>query len=167
MPKLALPLLQQRIANRIEELESGKAVAARDVRLLLTEEQIKQLDDAWKQQLLIRKNYKLRTAAQKLEHGYKTKRELTIEAFKQAYAKIDDDLLDYYEKRQREVEVRGARIFLDAYFKAKDEGKEPLPAACNAMKRAGLQPPFSLTKPRLNKRDAELKKMEEYILNRK
>jgi hypothetical protein len=54
MPKLNNIQIAERLRKRIAELESGKEIAAKDVRALLTDEQMARLDAAWQEQELLR-----------------------------------------------------------------------------------------------------------------
>ena len=166
MPKLELPVLLQRIQRRIEELESGKSVAARDIQILLSTEQYKRYAAQWQQQLELRKAKPARTSLQKSEYGYKTKQQVALAAFKQAYAELEQQLESYYVSRTSELEVRRAKLFLKSYFEAKDESKNGFIAANNALVRAHLQPFREVTKAGLSKRDREIQQLEDSIRNK-
>ncbi len=55
MPKLDGLQLPQRLAERLADLRAGKEVAARDLKALLTDEQIVEMEAAWEEQQLLRK----------------------------------------------------------------------------------------------------------------
>ena len=61
MPKLDGTHLRDRIQRRIEQLEAGKSVAAKDIRAVLTAEQQTQLDSEWREQQLLRQQKRART----------------------------------------------------------------------------------------------------------
>lgn len=85
MPKLNFTHLIGRIQERIEQLERGDALEARDINVLFTKEQQQALKDAWtKQQALrkIHKSPKTNEGVQKI--GWKTIREVRLEIYKQA-----------------------------------------------------------------------------------
>jgi hypothetical protein len=89
MPKLCNIQIADRIRKRIAELESGKEIAAKDVRALLTDEQMARLDAAWQEQELLRMGKRAVTEEQKQALGWKSKREVRIEVFKQALDELD------------------------------------------------------------------------------
>ena len=121
MPKLNVTHLVGRIQERIEQLERGDALEARDINALLTKEQQQKLKDAWTVQQALRKIHKppkSNEEAQKI--GWKTIREVRLEIYKQALQEAQDGVDDGIEKLLHQSEVKASRIFLDAYFSAKD-----------------------------------------------
>ena len=58
MPKLNVTHLVGRIQERIEQLERGDALEARDINALLTKEQQQALKDVWTKQQSLRKTHK-------------------------------------------------------------------------------------------------------------
>ena len=86
MPKLDATHLRGRIQRRLEQLESGKSVAAKDIRAVLTAEQQTQLDSEWREQQLLRQQKRARTENEQAELGWKTNREVMISVLKQALA---------------------------------------------------------------------------------
>jgi hypothetical protein len=61
MPKLDGTHIAERLKGRLEELQQGKEVAARDLRALLTTEQAVAMDAAWAEQQELRKQKRART----------------------------------------------------------------------------------------------------------
>ena len=121
MPKLNVTHLVGRIQERIEQLERGDALEARDINALLTKEQQQKLKDAWTVQQALRKIHKppkSNEEAQKI--GWKTIREVRLEIYKQALQEAEAGVGDGMEKLLHQSEVKASRIFLDAYFSAKD-----------------------------------------------
>jgi hypothetical protein len=55
MPKLNKLQIADRLREKLDELRSGKEVAARDLKALLTDEQIVAMDAAWSEQQALRK----------------------------------------------------------------------------------------------------------------
>lgn len=142
MPKLDPLHIHDRLRKRLEELEAGEEIAAKDIRALLTDEQQSALDAAWAEQQMLRKNGRARTEEERQALGWKSKREVRIEAFKKAFAEADKGILAALQKMQSDAEVRRDRIYLDTYFAALDEGRDKEQAksqANNALTRAGLQ----------------------------
>ncbi len=163
MPKLDGTHLPDRLATRLAELKTDKEVAARDVKALLSDEQIAEMDAAWEEQQALRKAKRARTKEEERELGWKTKREIYIEAYEKALIEANADVGDAYGERLEKAEVRAARIYLDTYFAARDEGKESYQAhlaANNELKRAHLA---KVETEKMNARDKEIREMEDAI----
>ena len=123
MPKLDGTHIASRLRERLEELRAGKDVAPRDLRSLLTNEQEAAMDVAWTEQQALRKKKRARTKEEEVALGWKTKREIHIEAYVKAIAEADDAMLETMEGLQRNAQVRQARIFMDTYSQARISGK--------------------------------------------
>ena len=93
MPKLDGTHLPQRLAERLADLKADKEVAARDVKALLNDEQIAEMDAAWKEQQALRKVKRARTKEEEQELGWKTKREIYIEAYEKLTDSVFDDFV--------------------------------------------------------------------------
>ena len=142
MPKLDGTHLPERLMQRLADLKADKEVAARDVKALLNDEQIAAMDEAWEEQQALRKIKRARTKEEERELGWKTKREIYIEAYENALNEASEDIGDAFKEKLRKAEVRAARIYLDTYFAAIDEGKEPYQAdlaANNELKRPQIK----------------------------
>ena len=149
MPKLNGTHIASRLRERLEELRADKDVAPRDLRSLLTNEQEAAMDVAWTEQQALRKKKRARTKEVEVALGWKTKREIHIEAYVKAIAEADDLMLETLEGLQRNAQVRQARIFMDTYSQARTEGKAEDVAknlANSELTRAGLR--------RVNKRNS-------------
>lgn len=163
MPKLDLIHIAERLKARLEELKAGKEVAAREIRALLNEEQLAAMDAAWTEQQALRKKRKARTKKEEKALGWKTKREIFIEAYELALADAEGLELDAWDKRQSDAEIRQAKVYLGSYFKAQNEGKTKQVAtniANNDLTRAGLRRMDSKTVNHLSKRDKEVAELE-------
>ena len=163
MPKLDGTHLPERLAQRLADLKADKEVAARDVKALLSDEQIVAMDEAWEEQQALRKIKRARTKEEERELGWKTKREIYIEAYENALNEATEDIGDAFKEKLRKSEVRAARIYLDTYFAAIDEGKEPYQAdlaANNELKRAHLA---KVENQQVMARDKEVWAMEDAI----
>jgi hypothetical protein len=55
--------------------------------------------------------------------GWKTKRQVHIDAYEQALAAANDGMLDTLAALQRQAQVRQARIFMQTYAQARKNGK--------------------------------------------
>ena len=142
MPKLDGTHLRDRIQRRIEQLEAGKSVAAKDIRAVLTAEQQTQLDSEWREQQLLRQQKRARTENEQVELGWKTKRAVMISVLKQALVMAEDGELAALEEKMKRKEVRQARIYFEALKEAEQKGKTGQAAhdyADNALVRAGLR----------------------------
>lgn len=169
MPKLDGTQIADRLQGRHEEMRRGQEVAARDLRALLTAEQQAAMDAAWAAQQELRKKKRARTKEEEIELGWKTKREIQIEAYEKAVDEADAAMLATLEGLQEKAKVRQARIYLDSYFKATKDGKTPEVArnlANNDLTRAGLSRVDGQKIWHQSKRDREIWEMEQQILGR-
>jgi hypothetical protein len=141
MPKLDGTHLVSRLRERLDDLVQGKEIAARDLRALLTDEQAAEMDAAWAEQQTLRKGKRARTEAEASALGWKTKRQIHIDAYERAIAAVDDDMVQTFDNLLRAAEVRRARIYLESYSTAIEAGKPKYVAenlANNDLTRAGL-----------------------------
>ena len=162
MPKLDGTHLPQRLSARLDALKAGEEVASRDIRALLSDAQIKVMDAAWEVQQVLRKK-KAKTKVKEKALGWKTKREIHIEAYEQALKVAEDGELSALKDRMKNDEVRAAKIYLDGYFKALDGGKDRYQAyavANNDLTRAHLG---KVENVRVNSGDKEVCAIEDAI----
>ncbi len=156
MPKLDGTHMVERLAKRIAELEAGEEVAAKDIRALLTNEQRQNLDNAWAAQEQLRLAKKARTDDEKKGLGWKTKREVRLEIFRQALIDAEGNVVDAWKSKLRSADVRQARIYFDALNEAEKAGKDKQAAqtfANNELTRAGLKRMDDLMAAAAGKRD--------------
>lgn len=166
MPKLDGTHLPQRLAERLADLRAGKEVAVRDLKALLNVEQIAEMEAAWEEQQLLRKQKRARTKEEEAALGWKTKREVYIEAYEKALSDANDEQVDAWTKKLRDAEIRQARIYFETYGKARDEHKDIQTAkniANNALTAAGLSRLDGEVVGHLSKRDKEVWAMEDAI----
>jgi hypothetical protein len=171
MPKLDGTHLPQRLTERLADLKADKEVAARDIKALLSDEQIAAMDVAWAEQQALRKVKRARTKEEERELGWKTKREIYIEAYEKAFNEASDGVLQELERLQLEATKRQMRIYFETLNEALKEGKEKRVAenlANNALTRAGLRrmDGQKIGTEGLTRRDREIKEMEEAIMNK-
>ena len=141
MPKLDATHIAERLRTRLAELEAGADVAAKDIRALLTPQQTAAMEAAWAEQQQLRKNKRAKTEEEQTQLGWKTKRDIHIDAFKQAIKESDKGILAELQKLQDKAEIRQARIYFETMGKALDEGHSTETAkslANNELTRAGL-----------------------------
>jgi RNA polymerase-interacting CarD/CdnL/TRCF family regulator len=164
MPKLNATHLPERIQEHLATMESGEEYDAKKDRTLLTDELRKALDDAWVTQQALRKTHKPPKAKEdKQRIGWKTIREVRIDIYKQALEQLQANVVDDTRKLQKQRESKAAKVFMDAWSKAIDEGKRGISAesAGNiALTRAHLRP----AAPMVNARDKKIQKLEKQIL---
>ena len=162
MPKLNMTQLIARIEQRISDLENGVAFEARDINSLLNEQQRSELKDAWTQQQQLRKTHKPPKTAEAVKAiGWKTIREVRLEIYQKALAHAKGSVLDDLKSELTRKDTRKAKVFLDAYFDAKDRGKNAESAGNIAVTRAGLSARRSL-----RTRDDEVNRLEQAILSK-
>lgn len=171
MPKLDGTQIAERLKGRLEELQQGKEVAARDLRALLTTEQAVAMDAAWAEQQELRKQKRARTKEEEAALGWKTKRDIHIAALESALREAQDAELAAWEKRLHDAKVRQGRVFFDELSKQRDAGVDMQTAktrANNALTRAGLRRLDGelIGTQGLNKRDKEIRAMEDAILQK-
>lgn len=169
MPKLDPFQISSRLHDKLEDLRAGKEVAARDLKALLSDERMAAMQQAWAEQQALRKKKRARTKEEEAALGWKSKREVQIEAAEAELTMHDANVEANIKKEMREAEVRGARIYLDAVFKALDEGYTIDGAqiiANNKLTRAGLQRTDRHIRRGLTKRDREILELEQSIMQR-
>jgi hypothetical protein len=163
--------LPERLAERLADLKADKEVAARDVKALLSDEQIAAMDAAWAEQQALRKVKRARTKEEERELGWKTKREIYIETYEKALSEASDGVLEELERLQLEATKRQMRIYFATLNEALKEGKEKRVAenlANNALTRAGLRRMDGqmVGTEGLSRRDREIREMEDAILKK-
>ena len=171
MPKLDGTHLPQRLADRLADLKADKEVALRDVKALLSTEQVAAMDAAWVEQQALRKVKRARTKEEERELGWKTKREIYIEAYEIALSEARDGVLKEFERLQLEATKRQMRIYFETLSEALKEGKDKRVAeslANNALTRAGLRrmDGQKIGTEGLTQRDKEIREIEDAILKK-
>ena len=151
-----------RLQQRIRELEAGKVIDANHINVLLSKARQSEFDREWQHQKQLRKVKK--PAA--LNFGWKTKREIRLELLRTTLAELQDSLVAELEKEQKARQVRAARVFMDAYSSAADEGKNAWAAANAALQRNGFEREDVLRRCGRGMRDVEVREMEELLIER-
>lgn len=168
MPKLDGTHIATRLQNRLAKLQSGEEVAARDMKSLLTAEQTKAMEAEWIEQQALRKKKRARAREEEIALGWKSKREIYIEALTQALHAARDGEVDEWNEKINNAEVRQARVYFDELSKQISAGLDPRTAkmrANNALTRAGLKRLDGdvIGAQGLNKRDREIRDLEDAI----
>jgi len=171
MPKLDGTHLPQRLAERLTDLKAGKEVAVRDLKALLNDEQIAQMEAAWAEQQLLRKKKRARTKEEEAALGWKSKRDIHIETYERAVAAANDGLVEEFERLQLEATKRQMRIYFETIDEAIKDGKQKRVAenlANNALTQAGLRrmDGQKIGAEGLTRRDKEIRAMEDAILKK-
>ena len=168
MPKLDGTHIADRLRTRLDELLRGEEVAARDMKSLLTDEQIAAMDAAWAEQQALRKKKRARSKEEVEALGWKTKRDIHIEALTQALEAAQEGELAAWQKKMNDAEVRQGRVYMEELYKQMDAGVDKATAktkANNALTRAGLRrlDGVMIGVQGLTQRDREIRAMEDAI----
>lgn len=165
MPMLNATHIPERLREAIEQLERGEEVEAKKNKSLLNVHQQKALDDAWTEQQVLRKKHKPpKSEEEKQKLGWKDKREVRIEIYKQALQDADGNAVEDIKELQKQREARANRIYMDAWSKSVSEdrgGAQAVSAGNIALQRAGFDVRGTSSIP---KRDLEIRKLERQIL---
>jgi hypothetical protein len=163
MPKLNDTHLPERLKEAIKQLEEGKEVEAKKNKTLLNANQQKELDDAWTKQQALRKQHKPpKTEAEKKKIGWKDKREVRIDIYKQALADLEENIFDIHLKQLAKEQAKATKAYLKGYFGA-TERQDKDSAGKIEVQRAG----FKVSNGRsMSKRDLEVRRIEEELLKR-
>lgn len=168
MPKLDGTHIADRLRTRLDELLRGEEVAARDMKSLLTDEQIAAMDAAWAEQQALRKKKRARDKAEEVALGWKTKRDIHIEALTQALDAAQEGELAAWQKKMHDADVRQGRVYFDELKAETAKGVDIQTAktrANNALTRAGLKrlDGVMIGAQGLTQRDREIRAMEDAI----
>ena len=169
MPKLDGTHLVERLQARLDQLQRGQDVAARDLRALLSEEQTAAMDAAWEEQQALRQKKRARTKEEEAALGWKTKRDIHIETLRSALHQAQGAEVGAWKKRMQDAQVRQGRVYFDELGKQLDAGVDMQTAksrANNALTKAGLRRLDAATVGirGLTLRDKQIRAMEEAIL---
>ena len=160
MPKLNITHLPERLMKRIEQLERGDALEARDINALLNEKQQQALKEAWAEQQALRKQYaQPKTTAEKQQLGWKTIREVRLSIYRQALIDAKASMLNGIKDLQHQSEIKAARIFMNAFSEATASNKNAISAGNIAVTRAG----YNRATKSYSKRDKEINEMEDAL----
>ena len=107
-----------------------------------------------------------RRVTQEERFGWQTKRDIRLRLLRETLTELNDNLLAELDKEQERKTIKAARIFLDAYFKAVDEQKNPWAEANAALQRNGFRREDQRWGRGFTKRDIEVREMEEALLKR-
>ena len=169
MPKLDPFQIASRLNEKLEDLHAGTEVAARDLKALLSNERLAAMEQAWTEQQALRKRKRARTKEEEAALGWKTKRQVQIEAVEDELAMHSDNALVDLKKEKADAEQRGAKIFMDAVSKGMREGKtleQAFTMANNDLTRAGLQRIDGYVSRHLSSRDREIFEMEQTLMQK-
>ena len=161
MPKINDTHLPERLKKAIKELKAGVEVEAKKNKTLLNAKQQKELDDAWTKQQALRKQYKPpKTEEEKKKLGWKDKREVRIDIYKQALADLEENIFDIHLRQLDKEQAKATKAYLKGYFGA-TERQDKDSAGKIEVQRAG----FKVSNGRsMSKRDLEVRRIEEELL---
>jgi hypothetical protein len=163
MPKLNDTHLPERLKEAIKQLEEGKEVEAKKNKTLLNAKQQQALVDAWDKQQELRKQHKPpKTEEEKKKIGWKDKREVRLDIYKQAHKELMDNIFDIHLRQLEREEAKANRVYLKGYFSAKD-GQDPDSVGKIALARAGF---MVARHPKMSKRDREIMELEDGLRKR-
>ncbi len=163
MPKLNDTHLPERLREAIKQLEDGEEVETKKNKTLLNAKQQKTLVDAWDQQQALRKKHKPpKTEAEKKKIGWKDKREVRIDIYKQALADLEKDIFDIHLKQLAKEQAKATKAYLTGYFGA-TERQDKDSAGKITVARAGFTPNSGGVR---GGRDKEVRDLEEGLLKR-
>ena len=172
MPKIDGTQVGERLQVWLDKLLRGEAVAPRDLRGLLSQEQEAAIDAAWAEQQKLRsKMKKPKTVQEQIEVGWKEKRDIHIQVLQRACTQAKTEELAAWNKRMHDADVRQGRVFFDELGAALDAGADMQTAktrANNALTRAALQRLDGqlIATQGLTKRDREIRAMEDALLQK-
>lgn len=110
--------------------------------------------------ILVTSSSKNKQCTQAEKFKWKTKREIWIDICETALIEYSADPVAELEKILLQKEVRAAKLFLEAYFKANDEDRDPIAAGNKILVQRGLKEAEVI----VTKRDREIEAMEAEIL---
>ena len=160
MPKLNDTHLPERLEEAIKQLEAGEEVEAKKNKTLLSATQQKELENAWTQQQALRQKHKPpKTEEEKKKIGWKDKREVRIDIYKQALAELEENFVDIHLKQLAKEQAKATRAYLKGYFGA-SERQDKDSAGKIEVQRAGFKPNYG----QRTSRDEEVREMEEALM---
>jgi hypothetical protein len=161
MPKLNDTHLPERLKEAIKQLEAGVEVEAKKNKTLLNTKQQKELDDAWTKQQVLRKQHKPpKTEEEKKKLGWKDKREVRIDIYKQALADLEENVFDIHLKQLDKEQAKATKAYLKGYFGATERQDKDSAGKISAQ-RAGFKVSSGTS---MSKRDLEVRRIEEELL---
>lgn len=166
MPKLDDTHLAQRITEQIKRLEEGQDLILRDVKAVLSDAALVQVEADWQTQQQLRKGKRARGDEERAALGWLSKRDLYLNALKADLKLARANTVAAFKKKVQDANVRQARIYFDALNQAEKDGKTGFSAksfANNELTRAGLRRMDGADSGYNDKRDREVKEMEEAL----
>jgi hypothetical protein len=169
MPELDETHTLLRLQRRIAELEAGDEIAKRDIYAVLDKQQQQELEFELATQQALKKQGRAKTDKEREAAGWKTIREVRLGVLRRALVQAEPNELAAWKKKLHDSEVRGARIYLEAFSEARTAGKTTHAAhtwANNELTRAGLSRLDRRVVGDKSARDIAVWELEEKILQR-
>lgn len=107
-----------------------------------------------------------RRVTQEERFGWQTKRDIRLRLMRETLTELNTNLVEELEREQQKREVRAARVFMDAFAAAAKDGKNAMAEANAALQRNGYKRIDVQHSRGMNKRDIEVREMEEALLKR-
>lgn len=114
--------------------------------------------------ILVTSKNERRRVTQEERFGWQTKRDIRLRLLRDMLNELNDGLVEELEREQFKREVQAARKFMDAFVDAKREDKNALSAANAALQRNGFRRLDTQYSRGSNRRDNEVRDMEEALL---
>ena len=126
-----------------------------------------QLNDSYELlPILVTSKNERRRVTQEERFGWLTKRDIRLRLLRDTLNELNQNLVTELEQEQHKREVRAARVFMDAFVKAKDSGKDAYSEANAALQRNGFRGMDTQYSRGSNRRDRQVREMEEALLKR-
>jgi len=147
-------------------MQRGETIAVREIKSLLNAEQQAWMQQQWELQQQLREQHPARSTAAQAALGYKSKRDIQIEALQRACDQASSDQLSELRRLQQQAMVRQGRIYLDTIKKETQQGKDMRQAktiANNNLTRSGLARLDGARVNTVSSRDREVWAMEDAL----
>jgi len=130
---------------------------------LLTKEQQQKLKQLWAEQHALRKTHQSKALADADGLVWKTIREVRLDVYRQAFAEIQNELVDGMTALVAQSEIKAAKVFMDAWAGADKDNKDCWVQGNIALRRAGFNRIDQRNSTLDSKRDAEVREMEDAL----
>lgn len=126
-----------------------------------------QLNDSYELlPILVTSKNERRRVTQEERFGWLTKRDIRLRLLRDTLNELNENLVAELEQEQQKREVRAARVFMDAFVKAGKEKKDGWVEGNAALQRNGFRRMDTQYSRGSNRRDREVREMEEALLKR-
>jgi len=116
--------------------------------------------------ILVTSKNERRQVTQEERFGWQTKRDIRLRLLRDTLNELNENLVAELAQEQHKREVRAARVFMDAFVKAGKEKKDGWVEGNAALQRNGFRRMETQYSRGSNRRDREVREMEEALLKR-